>query len=321
MKILAGDIGGTNTRLCLVDSQTQATIREEVYPSGKEGLVPIVKKFLGATDTPQRACFALAGPVLNNRCQLTNLAWPELIADNLSSALQIPQVSLINDFVAVAYAIVLQSDLKLVTLQPGKPLASAPIAIVGAGTGLGRALAIATQDGYQVYPSESGHSNFAPASPLQQGLLSYLTPAYEPVGLERVVSGPGIINIFRFLRDHKFPGEDTSQLLEQPDPAAAIAIAAKRGHFLARATMKLFVETYGAALGDLALQVLPYGGIYIAGGIAAKNIELMQTKRFKMAFGNKQKINSSLLDDIPIHIVCNDLEGLKGAALYALQSC
>ncbi|NJN75543.1 MAG: hypothetical protein HC796_04070 [Synechococcaceae cyanobacterium RL_1_2] len=139
------------------------------------------------------------------------------------------------------------------------------------------------------------------------------------MGLERVVSGPGIVNIFRFLRDCKFPGEDPGNLLNQEDPAAAIAIAAKQGHFLAEAAMRLFIQAYGAALGDLALQVLPYGGIYIAGGIAAKNIDLMQTKEFKTAFCHKQKIDPTLLSNIPIHIVCNDLEGLNGAVRYASQ--
>lgn len=179
MEILAGDIGGTNTRLCLVDGISQSTLREEIYPSGDEGLVPIVKRFLGNGPQPERACFAVAGPVMNDRCRLTNLSWPELMAENLAQELNIPQVSLINDFVAVGYAIVLQEQLELVTLQTGTVIKSAPIAIVGAGTGLGRALAIPIQDSYQLYPSESGHSNFAPASPLEQELLAYLDGAYH----------------------------------------------------------------------------------------------------------------------------------------------
>jgi glucokinase len=131
MLVLGGDIGGTNTRLCLVetDGNNESTRREEIYPSGNEGLVPLVRQFLGDESNVHKACFALAGPVLNNKCKITNLPWPELDAAKLQEELNIAKVSLINDFVAVGYNIVLEENKSLVTLQPGEFLADAPIAI------------------------------------------------------------------------------------------------------------------------------------------------------------------------------------------------
>ncbi|GBE74797.1 MAG: glucokinase [Microcystis sp.] len=318
MLVLAGDIGGTNTRLCLVetDGKNESTLREEIYPSGNEGLVPLVRQFLGDECNVYKACFALAGPVLNNKCKITNLPWPELDAARLQEELNIAKVSLINDFVAIGYNIVLEKNKSLVTLQEGEFLPDAPIAIIGAGTGLGKAFAVPEGDSYRVFPTEGGHESFAPDNLLAQELLAYLR-ADGKVDVERVVSGPGIVDIFRFLQDRKFASEDVGDFLSQFDPGAAIAKGAAAGHFLCQQTMAIFVEAFGAAAGDMAVSFLPFGGLYIAGGIAAQNIELMQNGSFIKAFTDKARVNPVLLEKVPVHIVLNTLEGLRGAVKYA----
>lgn len=318
MLVLAGDIGGTNTRLCLVetDGKNESTLWEEIYPSGNEGLVPLVRQFLGDESNVYKACFALAGPVLNNKCKITNLPWPELDAARLQEELNIAKVSLINDFVAIGYNIVLEKNKSLVTLQEGEFLPDAPIAIIGAGTGLGKAFAVPEGDSYRVFPTEGGHESFAPDNLLAQELLAYLR-ADGKVDVERVVSGPGIVDIFRFLQDRKFASEDAGDFLSQFDPGAAIAKGAAAGHFLCQQTMAIFVEAFGAAAGDMAVSFLPFGGLYIAGGIAAQNIELMQNGSFIKAFTDKARVNPVLLEKVPVHIVLNTLEGLRGAVKYA----
>lgn len=318
MLVLAGDIGGTNTRLCLVetDGKNESTLREEIYPSGNEGLVPLVRQFLGDECNVYKACFALAGPVLNNKCKITNLPWPELDAARLQEELNIAKVSLINDFVAIGYNIVLEKNKSLVTLQEGEFLPDAPITIIGAGTGLGKAFAVPEGDSYRVFPTEGGHESFAPDNLLAQELLAYLR-ADGKVDVERVVSGPGIVDIFRFLQDRKFASEDAGDFLSQPDPGAAIAKGAAAGHFLCQQTMAIFVEAFGAAAGDMAVSFLPFGGLYIAGGIAAQNIELMRNGSFIKAFTDKARVNPVLLEKVPVHIVLNTLEGLRGAVKYA----
>lgn len=321
MLLLAGDIGGTNTRLCLVRVENDGTsltiIRETVYSSSQDDFVPIVEKFLGQEDKPEKACFAVAGPVLNNKCKLTNLHWSELDGEKLQKTLHIPKVILINDFVAVGYNIVLESDEEktLETLQIGEPSPTSPIGIIGAGTGLGQAFAIPQGNSYQVFPTEGGHVDFAPQNDLESELLQYLRKDGK-VDVERVVSGPGIVEIFRFLREGKFAGEAVGNIEED---AAAIAKAAGQGNILCQKTMEMFVEAYASAVGNMAVSLLPFGGIYIAGGIAAQNLNLMKDGRFMAGFSNKARVNPALLAKIPVHIVVNTMEGLMGAVKYAAQ--
>lgn len=325
MLLLAGDIGGTNARLCLVEVEiknqaiSSKTILQQVYASKSGNLVTIVQRFLAGKFQPDIACFALAGPVINNKCKLTNLPWSELAGDTLQKDLNIPQVILINDFVAVAYSIVLEPEKKILTLQKGQLVLNAPIAIIGAGTGLGKALAIVEGNNYRVFPTEGGHQNFSPHNALTDKLLSYLRRQTEPVDVERVVSGRGIVEIFCFLHECVYPDAPSKDILQQNDPALAIAKSAKQGDFLCQKTMEIFVEAYGAAAGDMALNLLPFGGLYIAGGIAAQNLELMQQGKFIQAFKHKARVEPTLLEKIPVYIVLNSLEGLKGAIKYALS--
>ena len=364
--LIAGDIGGTKTILRLVETTSSGLhpLHEERYPSGNfSDLVPIVQQFLDATQqlgkhpVPKKACFAIAGPVVNNTAKLTNLPW-SLDAKRLEQELGISSVSLINDFAAVGYGVLGLEASDLYTLQICKPQQAAPIAVIGAGTGLGEGFLIHQLDSYQVFASEGGHADFAPRSQLEYELLQDISKRHQVdrVSVERVVSGQGVIAIYQFLRDRAFAEEspDIGQVVrnweqqksrsektaapgaalekrdrppeqiltsvetdETVDPAATIAAAAlEKRDRLSEQTMQMFVEAYGAEAGNLALKLLPYGGLYVAGGIAAKILPLIQEGSFIRTFAQKGRV-SPLLKDVPVHVVLNPQVGLIGAAICA----
>lgn len=345
--LLAGDIGGTKTILRLVKAETiesepTLTPLHEVRYLSRDfpDLVPMVEQFLGAAyqklgepATPEKACFAIAGPVVNDTSKLTNLGW-SLETQRLSKALNIPRVRMINDFVAVGYGVLGLTTADLHTLQAGKPKPNDPIAVIGAGTGLGQGFLIHQAGGYQVYSSEGGHADFAPRSELEFQLSRYLMEKHniQRISAERVVSGQGIVAIYQFLRDRQYAAEspEVGQVVraweqqigrteKSVDPAAAIAIAAlEKRDRLSEQTMQMFVEAYGAEAGNLALKLLPYGGLYIAGGIAGKILPLLEEETFLTAFTLKGRM-SSLLEVVPVHVVLNPQVGLIGAALCAAR--
>ena len=335
--LLAGDIGGTKTILRLVqfsDTVGLKTLYEESFPSGDfPDLVPIVQKFLTTANssTPEKACFAIAGPVVENTAKLTNLSW-FLDTERLSKELGIERISLINDFASVGYGIFGLTKQDLLTLQVGKYQSAAPMAIIGAGTGLGQGFLIKQGNSYQVFASEGGHADFAPRNQLEFELLKYILTKYDiqRVSVERVVSGLGIISIYQFLRDRKIATESPAianavRTWEQEagksektvDPGALIGNAAlEKSDRLSEQTMQLFIEAYGAEAGNLALKLLPYGGLYIAGGIAPKILPLIQDGSFLTNFTQKGRMGS-LLKEIPVYIILNQQVGLIGAALSA----
>ena len=341
MFLLAGDIGGTKTILRLVEvtevtltEKTFKTVREAQYISASfPDLVPMVQKFLAQDEyiKPQLACFAIAGPVVNNTCNLTNLNWV-LDTYRLQFELDIPKISLLNDFAANSFGILGLKDFDVHTLQAGEERADSPIAVIGAGTGLGEAFLVPQGKKYQIFASEGGHADFAPRNDLETELLKYLRKKLniEHVSVERVVSGQGIASIYQFLRDTGF-GVETAEIAERIrlweqeskktiDPAAIISQAAfKQSDRLCEKTMEIFIEAYGAETGNLALKLLSYGGIYIAGGIAAKVLPLIQDGRFLNAFKHKGRV-STLIKEIPVHVVLNAQVGLVGSVLYALQN-
>ncbi|ARV61908.1 glucokinase [Nostocales cyanobacterium HT-58-2] len=337
--LLAGDIGGTKTILRLVEASDKSllrTIYEERYHSADFfDLVPMVQQFLlkANTATPQKACFAIAGPVVNNTAKLTNLVW-FLDTERLQQELGIPQVSLINDFTAVGYGILGLDKQDVLTLQAGKLNLEAPIAILGAGTGLGQGFLIKQGNNYHVFPSEGGHADFAPRTELEFQLLKYLLDKHDiqRVSVERVVSGMGIVAIYQFLRDRKIAAEspEIAQIIrtweqeagrqeKSVDPGAVIGKAAlEKSDRLCEQTMQLFVEAYGAEAGNLALKLLPYGGLYVAGGIAPKILPLIQEGKFMLNFTQKGRMRP-LLEDIPVYVVVNQQVGLIGAAISAAR--
>lgn len=345
-QLLAGDTGGTKTVLLLAEASEAGTtnlktLHEERFTSAEfPDLVPLVCQFLAAAadklgepPAPERACFSIAGPVVNNTCMLTNLSW-FLDANRLQRDLEIARVQLLNDFAAVGYGITGLKASDLHTLQAGEPQPDAPIGIIGAGTGLGEGFLIKQGEQYRVFGTEGGHTDFAPRSELEFQLLKYLRDklSLSRISVERVVSGMGIVAIYQFLRDRQSIGEtlDVAEAIrtwereaglaeKSVDPAAVIAVAAATEQDpLCKKTMELFVELYGAEAGNLALKLLPYGGLYIAGGVAAKNLPLMQSGIFIKAMNDKGRMRP-LMERIPVHLILNQNVGLIGAALCALQ--
>jgi glucokinase len=346
MQLLAGDIGGTKTILRWVEAKpgdnpagtALKTLHETRYASGEfADLTGMVRQFLaeaaevvGRQPAPEKACFAIAGPVVNNTSTVTNLSW-FLEAEQLEQDLSIAQVNLINDFAAIGYGIAGLGEDDLLTLQAAMAQPDAPIAVLGAGTGLGECFVIGQGDGMRVFASEGGHSDFAPRSELEFQLLKYLREKHDitRISVERVVSGQGIVSIYQFLRDRQSVAEspdvqgairtweqEAGKSEKSVDPGAVIAKAAAQGDYLSERTMQLFVEAYGAEAGNLALKLLPYGGLYIAGGIAGKNLELMQSGGFMRAMLDKGRMRS-LMEQVPVYVVKNPQVGLIGAALYA----
>ena len=340
--LLAGDIGGTKTILRLVEESPGPewhTLYQALYSSRDfPDLVPIVQQFLRAAEQqlgtiprPEKACFAIAGPVVNDTCVLTNLAWV-LDARRLETELDIAKIRLINDFAAVGYGILGLEAKDLETLQEVTPQPDAPIAIIGAGTGLGEGFLIRMAGDFQVFSSEGGHADFAPRNELEFQLLQYLRDKYDiqRISVERVVSGQGIVALYQFLRDRQVAREspeigqivktwerETGRTEKSVDPAAAIARAAlEKRDRLCQQTLQMFVEAYGAEAGNLALKLLPYGGLYVAGGIAAKILPLIQDGSFLRAFSEKGRV-SPLLEKVPIHVVLNPEVGLIGASICA----
>lgn len=345
--LLAGDIGGTKTVLRLVNAQSGSsgstkleTLYHDRFISAEfPDLVPMVQQFLAAAKaeldimpSPERACFAIAGPVVNNTSRLTNLSW-FLETDRLEQQLHVSQVSLINDFEAIGYGVFGLEPEDICTLQPGSSQADAPIAIIGAGTGLGQGFSIPHGHQHWIFPSEGGHADFAPRSALEFQLLQYLLEKHDiqRVSVERVVSGQGLVSIYQFLRDHQRVEESptVSEHIRQwereigkaeksVDPGAVISKAALEDDRLCKQAMELFVEAYGAEAGNLALKLLPFGGLYVAGGIAAKNLPFLNSGHFIHAFLNKGRM-SELLEKVPVHVVLNPHVGLIGAALRAAR--
>lgn len=346
--LLAGDIGGTKTILRLVQAEssiastlpTLTTLHECTYPSQDfPHLVPMVHCFmqdattvLGEAPHPERACFGIAGPVIEDVSRLTNLGW-QLEAEDLQRQLKIPQVQLINDFAAVGYGVMALSREELHTLQAGEPDPQGAIAILGAGTGLGQGYVIPHQGGFRVFATEGGHVDFAPRSELEYQLLRYLKErlGLTRVSVERVVSGMGIVGIYQFLRDrgvkespevsqiYKVWQSEMDKEQKTVDLAAVISQhAAEQTDYLCMETMEVFISAYGAEAGNMALKFLPYGGLFIAGGIAAKNLALMQRGLFMDAFRAKGRVSAAIAA-VPVHIVLNPRVGLLGSALCAAQ--
>jgi len=321
--ILAGDIGGTNTRLAIFESREDRLkpVVAEIFPSRQyNSLDDIVKKFLLHHGLPiTRACFGIAGPTKQGRSTTSNLAWV-VDAGRLSQALHLKTVDLINDLEANAFGIAALTAEDFLVLKEGVPDSAGNAAIISAGTGLGEGGLY--WDGRQHHPfaSEGGHADFAPRNELEIELLRYLLTLYPRVSYERVLSGPGLYNIyrfFRFLRSGQEP-DWLGEQLRQRDPAAVISQAALGGKCpVCVESLDLFVSIYGAEAGNLALKVMARGGVFVGGGIAPKIVQKLKGPKFLEAFVEKGRMKS-LLDDIPVRVILNDKTALIGAARYAM---
>lgn len=322
--ILAGDIGATRTRLAAFQNEGNRLncIVEKTYASQEHsGLREVLVEFIRTEGIPvHSACFGVAGPVRGGKTKISNLPWT-IDCKELAEQLKLSSVGLLNDLEAYAYGIDALESKDLVTLSEGLEDAEGNRAVISAKTGLG--MAGLFWDGFRHHPfaCEGGHADFAPRNQIQAELFSYLQKKFGHVSCERVLSGPGIRNIYDFLRDTKKAEEPASlrdQLKSARDASALIAQLALEGRTpICQETMDLFVSIFGAETGNCALRYMTTGGIFIAGVIAAKNVQKLQDAAFLQAFLDKGRM-SSLLKDMPIRVILNDDCGLIGSARYTL---
>ena len=322
--ILAGDVGGTKVHLALYefDHGQLVHVRDERYPAHEfAGLEVIVQRFLTESSNPEitAACFGVPGPVRGGRLRLTNLPWV-LDSRELSAGLNITHLFLINDLEANGYGIPELTADQIFTLNAGDTAAVGNRALVSAGTGLGEGVLVWNGKSHVPMASEGGHSDFSARNPLEIELLSYLMKKLGGrVSFERVVSGPGITNIYEFLRDEKKMEEPAwlKQRMETEDPNAVIGeVGEQGGSELCAKTLEMFVASYGAESGNMVLKVLATGGMYVGGGIAPKILKTIRGGTFMQAFTDKGRL-SELLIHTPVHIILESRAALLGAAAYA----
>lgn len=324
--ILAGDVGGTKTVLGLFEEAggTLTVAREEIFPSrGHRALEEILERFLGGGSRPavRAACFGVAGPVVGGRSRTTNLPW-ELEETALARAVGAPRAKLLNDLEAAAFGMLFLAPKELHALNPGAASRrTGNVAVIAAGTGLGEAMLYWDGERYHPIASEGGHADFAPQTDLEVRLLGYLQQEFGHVSYERVLSGPGFLNIYRFLRDTGYAKEPAwlQEKLAMGDPSATITqVALAGGDPLCSATLDLFVAIYGAEAGNLALKCLAVGGVYIGGGIAPKILPKLADGTFARAFTSKGRL-ADLLRKVEVKVALNPRAPLIGAAHYARQ--
>ena len=321
--ILAGDIGGTNTRLAIVDIVKGHFnfLVEETFSSREESsLESALRKFLSnPSHSVARACLGVAGPVRDGRCEATNLPWV-IDSQEIARQLKLPRVGLINDLEASAYGITALETKDLEVLNQGARDAQGNRAVVSAGTGLGEAVLFWDGREYRPFASEGGHADFAPRNHLEMDLLDYLLKRQARVSVERMISGQGLVNIYQFLKDTG-RAEEPAWLVDQmrrKDPPVVITENALVGKSsLCVQTLDLFVSLYGAEAGNMALKVMATGGVYLGGGIAPKIIAKLRDPVFMNAFTAKGRLRP-LLQAIPVRVILNPKVALLGAARYAV---
>lgn len=321
--ILAGDIGGTNTRLAVFEiaDQKPRLITEQTYPSREyNGLEAIVAKFLSEHPAKiARACFGVAGPVRDAKARTANLPWV-IDGAQLAAVVGGPNVLLINDLEANAWGLSLLEDSDFLILNLGSPDPEGNGAIISAGTGLGEAGLIYENGRRRPFASEGGHADFAPRTELEVELLKFLMKETGHVSTERVLSGPGLVNVYRFLRDTgRFPEPAwlADEMQSSSTPAAVISRTALEGKSdLCNAAAEMMVSIYGAEAGNLALKMLATAGVYLGGGIAPKIAEKLKGAHFMDAFTDKGRMRP-LLEAIPVRVVMNDQTALMGSAMRA----
>jgi glucokinase len=319
--ILAGDIGGTNARLAYFQPQDGRLqlISERVFPSREHSeLGEIVNEFLKDSGTrPEVACFGIAGPVHNGRVETSNLPWV-IEQSRLAKQIQLPATLLINDLEASAWGVAALSPQDLFPLNQ-VPHAIGNQAVIAPGTGLGEAGLFWNGSEHQVFACEGGHADFAPQGDLQIELLRFLASRYGHVSYERVLSGPGLVNVYEFLRE-KGSGDEPvgfAAQLDKGNAAAAISQAALSGtNPLAVQALDLWLSIYGAEAGNLALKAMATGGIFLAGGISPKILPKLSGPLFMRAFLEKGRLRP-LLEGILVQVITNDKAGLLGAARCA----
>lgn len=322
--VLAGDIGGTKTNLGLyIEGNGRPLLKNfETYSSGDApDLGTIVAEFLENHPVSVRsACFGIAGPVIKGESRTTNLPW-HVSESRLKGRFKWPGVRLINDLTAAARAVPLLKGRDLVTLNRARAGKGGNIALIAPGTGLGQALLIDGGDRWLPVPSEGGHVEFAPRSEDEISFWRYLRKRFGHVSIERVLSGPGLVNIYCWLREsggYKEP-RCLAGLLEERDPARIISETALKGRSrLCAVSLNMFATILGAVCGNVALACMATGGVYLGGGIPPKILPVLKEGPFMKAFTDKGRFGE-FMTRIPVRVIMNERAALLGAARCALE--
>jgi glucokinase len=331
MQVLAGDVGGTKTLLAIAEVHAAGNagapsieLRESLrYDSRRyPGLGAICRAFAAelGRPIPAHAAFGVAGPVSAGRAHTTNLPWV-LDERELANMLGVESVQLANDFHALALGIPAVKAKDLVTLNEGVRDSRGPWALIGAGTGLGEAVAVLNERGHrEVLATEGGHASFAPRDELEIGILRFLLQRYEHVSWERVLSGDGLVNVAEAIAHVSGaplpPPVGRAVLQSRDDAPAAVTDAARAGDPICRHAVETFCSLYGAEAGNLALKTLATGGVYVAGGIAPKLLSELRDGRFRAAFVSKGRMRP-LLEAMPVQVVLDPNTTVLGAAALA----
>lgn len=319
--ILAGDIGGTKTLLAIFDGKN-CVAKHRFESANYATFQELLANFLTLIPDVKidAVCLGVAGPIVNGDCETTNLPW-RLTCNEIGELLKTSQVTLLNDLEAAAWGILSLPESDFVALNPNAKTQIGNCAVLAAGTGLGEAIIFYDGEKHHVIANEGGHTDFAPMDSQQMALLSFMQARYpEHVSYERLVSGVGIVAIYDFLKQsgyYEISTELDAQLQNTEDAAALIGAAAvANSDPLCAATLQLFSRIYGAEAGNLALKCLPYGGVYLAGGIAAKCLPVLEQGAFLDGFLAKGRYRSAL-EKIAINVCIQPEVGLLGALHYA----
>jgi glucokinase len=321
--ILAGDTGGTKTRLALYEQIAESFIRRQTetfvspdFPNLQE----IIRTFLARHHVSvQKACFGVPGPVVNGRAASTNLPW---ITDEkqIAQAVGITSVRLVNDLVATTSSLPFLRADDLLTLHPGAPMGEETrFGVVAPGTGMGEGYLYRTAEQLLALPSEGGHTDFAPNSAREIELLKYLQKKFGRVSYERILCGPGLVNIYNFLKDTGAAPEplELAQRMREENPAAIISATGQNGEFeICAKTLDIFVSVLGAKAGNVALTMVTTGGVYLGGGIPPKIIQKLADGAVVKAFHHKGRL-SEFMKTIPLYVIRDDHAALLGSAYLA----
>ena len=324
--ILAGDIGGTKSNIATfrVVGSELILVRNQRYPSASfAGLNAILRDYLAEDERPiLAACLGVPGPVHNGRAKPTNLSWG-VDAAEISEEFEIPHVAVLNDLAANAYGIAHLKPADFAIIQKGAPDAAGNRCVVSPGTGLGEAGLFWDGQRYHVWACEGGHTDFGPRSPLEIALLEYLMKQFGHVSSERIVSGLGMENIYKFLRETGRGKELPAVAAEMQgtDPNRVISKYADSGECpMCVQTLEIFVACLGAEAANMALKTMALGGVYLGGGIPSKILHRIQSVGFLHAFNDKGRL-SSLMESMPVMVILNDQAALFGAGYFALEGC